>query len=129
MKQFRTLYIINKMPRRGPELSSQLRARICELRSIGWSYDRIQKKHPEVPRSTIRYTCQKEVVRLNNHSISRPGAPTRYFRDPARRNIRCYSINSCYFLRGTPSSGCPGRVNTVYKKTPPRDEYTQVGTT
>ena len=27
------------MGRRGPELSPQMRARICELRSLGWSYD------------------------------------------------------------------------------------------
>jgi hypothetical protein len=61
--------------RRGPELSPQTRARICELRSLGWSYDRIQKKHPEFPYLTIRDTCRKEAQRLNNVSKPRTGAP------------------------------------------------------
>ena len=35
------------MGRRGPELSPQLRSRICELRSLRWSHAKIQQKHPE----------------------------------------------------------------------------------
>ena len=62
------------MGRRGPELSPGTRDRICELRSLGWSYDRIHKKHPEIPYSTIGNTCRKEASRLNNFSLSRPGA-------------------------------------------------------
>ena len=63
------------MGRRGPELSPQMRSRICELRSIGWSYQRIFEKHPEIPYSTIASTCQKERERLNNVSKPRCGAP------------------------------------------------------
>src|SRR5271156_4239591 len=64
------------MGRRGPELSPQMRARICELRSLGWwSYDRIQKKHPEIPYTTIGNTCRNEALRVNNVSKPRPGAP------------------------------------------------------
>jgi hypothetical protein len=63
------------MGRRGAELSPQMRARICELRSLKWSYDRIHKKHPEIPRTTIADTCRNEIKRLNNASMPRSGAP------------------------------------------------------
>jgi hypothetical protein len=56
------------MARRGPELSPQMRARICELRSLGWSYDRIRTKHLDIPKSTIGNTCRNEAIRLNNVS-------------------------------------------------------------
>ena len=63
------------MGRRGAELSPQMRARICELRSLKWSYDRIYKKHLEIPRTTIADTCRNEAKRLNNASRPRSGAP------------------------------------------------------
>jgi hypothetical protein len=63
------------MTRRGPELSPQMRSRICELSSLGWSYNRIHAKHPEVPRTTIADTCRQEAKRLNNFSQARPGPP------------------------------------------------------
>ena len=63
------------MGRRGKELSPQMRARICELHSIRWSYDKIHAKHPEIPRSTIADTCRKERLRVNNVSQKRCGAP------------------------------------------------------
>lgn len=59
--------------RRGPELSPQTRSRICELRSIGWSYNRIHAKHPEISKSTIASTCRQESKRINNVSQIRPG--------------------------------------------------------
>ncbi len=52
-----------------------MRARICELRSLGWSYDRIHRKHPEIPKSTIGNTCRQESRRLDNVSQPRPGPP------------------------------------------------------
>src|ERR1700722_74532 len=63
------------MGRRGRELSPQMRARICELHSIGWSYPQIHRKHPEIPLSTIGDTCRNEAKRLNNTSKPRSGAP------------------------------------------------------
>lgn len=63
------------MGRRGPELSPQLRARICELRSLKWSYTRIHQKHPEIPLATIGDTCRNEARRLNQASLPRSGAP------------------------------------------------------
>jgi hypothetical protein len=68
-------YYILKMARRGPELSSQMRSRICELRSLGWSYNKIKAKHPEIARTTIANTCRQESKRLNNVSQPRPGPP------------------------------------------------------
>ncbi|CZT11976.1 uncharacterized protein RAG0_15977 [Rhynchosporium agropyri] len=59
--------------RRGPELSPQTRSRICELRSISWSYNRIHAKHPEIPKSTIANTYRQESKRVNNISQVRPG--------------------------------------------------------
>jgi hypothetical protein len=63
------------MGRRGAELDPQLRARICELRSLGWSYDKIRAKHPDIPKSTIGDTCRKEALRLKNVSLPRSGPP------------------------------------------------------
>jgi len=59
--------------RRGRELSPQMRSRICELRSIGWSYNQIHTKHPEISKSTIASTCRQESKRINNVSQPRPG--------------------------------------------------------
>ncbi|KAI1852611.1 hypothetical protein JX265_003093 [Neoarthrinium moseri] len=59
---------------RGPELSPQLRSRICELRSIGWTTGQIHKKHPDVPISTIKSTIRREALRENNVSRPRTGA-------------------------------------------------------
>jgi hypothetical protein len=63
------------MGRRGPELDLQMQARICELRSIKWSYNKIHAQHPDIPRTTIADTCRREALRLKNHSLSRPGPP------------------------------------------------------
>jgi transposase len=60
---------------RGPELSQQIRSRICELHTIGYSYRRIHLIHPELSKSTIIRTCQLESKRINNNTKSRPGAP------------------------------------------------------
>jgi hypothetical protein len=63
------------MARRRPELSPQMRARIYELCSLGWSYDRIRAKHPDIPKSIVWNTCQQEALRINNVSKPRPGPP------------------------------------------------------
>jgi hypothetical protein len=60
---------------RGRELSPQMRSRICELRSIGYSYKHIHEIHREIPISTIKYTVKKEAIRNNNQSLSRTGTP------------------------------------------------------
>jgi hypothetical protein len=60
---------------RGRELSPQLRSQICELHNLGYGYKRIFKIHPEVPLSTIKYTCQQEAKRKENQSRPRSGAP------------------------------------------------------
>jgi transposase len=62
------------MPR-GVELSPQMRSRICELRSIHWSYGRIHRKYPEIPISTIQTTCRRERIRQDNQTRPRIGAP------------------------------------------------------
>jgi len=60
---------------RGPELSPQMRLRLCELNSIGYGAKRISKIHPATTLSTIKYTLRKETIRKNNTSIPRSGAP------------------------------------------------------
>jgi len=62
---------------RGRELTPQLRSRICELRSLGFSYGRIAEIHPEVSRSTIITTCRREALRNDNVTQPRSGAPCR----------------------------------------------------
>ncbi len=61
--------------RRGPELSPQLRSRLCELRSFGLSFPRIHAVHRDIPLSTIKTTCYREANRVNNQSKQRSGAP------------------------------------------------------
>ena len=60
---------------RGTELTPQLRSRICELRSLGYSYSHIQAIHPEVKRSTIITTCRREHLRDDNKTRPRSGPP------------------------------------------------------
>jgi transposase len=60
---------------RGRELSPQLRSRICELRSIGFSANRIHKIHPEIPLGTIRTTIRRESQRDDNTTRVRSGRP------------------------------------------------------
>jgi hypothetical protein len=60
---------------RGPELTPQLRSRICELRSLGYSYGHIAAIHPEVKRSTIITTCRREHLRGNNQTRPHSGPP------------------------------------------------------
>ena len=57
------------------ELDPTLRARICELHSIGWGYKRIHKKHPDISLYCIRYTIQQEDKRNNQRSCPRSGQP------------------------------------------------------
>lgn len=59
-----------KMPVRGPELTPQMRSRICELHSIGLGATKIHARHPEIALSTIKYTLKVEKKR--NECVSRP---------------------------------------------------------
>ena len=63
-----------RMPVRGPELSPQLRSRICELYSLGYSYSFIAEKH-QITKSTVIKTYRLEAARVNNTTRSRSGAP------------------------------------------------------
>ena len=60
---------------RGTELSPQLRSRICELRSLRYSYTQIAKIHPEIKKSTIITTCRREAQRIDNTTLPRTGRP------------------------------------------------------
>ena len=57
------------------ELGPTLRARICEVHSIGWGYKQIHQKHPSISISTIRNTIKLESSRVNQHSYLRSGQP------------------------------------------------------
>ncbi|KFY07262.1 hypothetical protein V492_07300 [Pseudogymnoascus sp. VKM F-4246] len=67
--------------RRGKELTPVMRARICELRSIGWTYKQIQEKHPTIAFSTIVSTCRREHDRVDQKSKPRSGAPRKITED------------------------------------------------
>jgi hypothetical protein len=71
------IIISSRMPpirKRGKDLSPQLRSRICELRSIGYSYNRIHSIHRNIPLSTIISICRLEASRQDNCSKPRSGA-------------------------------------------------------
>ena len=59
---------------RGPELTSQMRSRICELSTQGFSRRRIVTIH-QLPLSTVSYTIKKEQQRVNCESLPRSGRP------------------------------------------------------
>jgi len=60
---------------RDTELSPQLRSRICELRSLKFSYGQIHQIHQEISLSTIKSTCQREALRTDNQTKPRTGRP------------------------------------------------------
>ena len=58
-----------------PDLSPQLRGRILELHSLGWSLQKIATKH-ELAKSTVQYTVTKAKERsITQESAPRQGAP------------------------------------------------------
>ncbi|KAJ5567182.1 hypothetical protein N7535_006488 [Penicillium sp. DV-2018c] len=64
--------------RRGAELDPFLRTRICVLRTTAkWTYKQIQNEYPQIPLSTIKSTILRESERVNNHSQSRSGRPSK----------------------------------------------------
>ncbi|ORY63214.1 uncharacterized protein BCR38DRAFT_524835 [Pseudomassariella vexata] len=61
---------------RGPGLSKEMKMRISELRSLGWSPNRIHAKHPKIKLGTIKSHCIREARRLNDPTPTKPrGAP------------------------------------------------------
>ena len=57
------------------EMTPTMRARICELHSIGWGYRKIHTRYPQIPVSTIRYTILNENDRDDHASKPRSGRP------------------------------------------------------
>lgn len=63
---------ITTMPRsRGPELAPYMRARILELRALGWGPKRIHTQHPEYSINTIKTTIRVAAKRQDG-CITRP---------------------------------------------------------
>jgi transposase len=61
------------MPRK--QLTPDIRARLCELKSIGWTLTQIHHRYPEIPYGTIRTTIARENKRKNNETSPRSGRP------------------------------------------------------
>ncbi|CAK44601.1 uncharacterized protein An03g03020 [Aspergillus niger] len=59
------------------ELTPEVRARLCELKAIGWTFTMIHKRYPHIPYSTIQTTIKRESTRKQQHSASRSGRPKR----------------------------------------------------
>lgn len=73
--------------RRGKELTPEIRTHICELRSIGWSYRKIQASHSTIPLQTIASTCKREHDRVGQKSKPRSGAPRKLTEDKRDRMV------------------------------------------
>lgn len=78
---------------RGKELSPQIHSRICELKSIGWSYGKIKERYPEIPLGTIRSTIRSEATRKDNESKPRSGRPKGLTDEQCNRLIQLASSN------------------------------------
>ncbi|KAH6654192.1 hypothetical protein BKA67DRAFT_564388 [Truncatella angustata] len=77
------------MPPRGPGLPEVMKARISELRSLGWSPNRIHKKHPDIKLSTIKSYITREAAiarRATDHTPSKRG-PKRKLTEEDRDRI------------------------------------------
>jgi transposase len=70
---------------RGKELTVDTRSRICELKSIGWSYREIQNRFPQIPLSTIKSTVLREHKRVQNASNPRSGPPKKLSEEDEER--------------------------------------------
>lgn len=57
------------------ELTPEIRARLCELKAIGWTFTMIHKRYPHIPYSTIQTTIKRESTRKQQHSAPRSGRP------------------------------------------------------
>ena len=57
------VFILSFNMPRSKELTPILRAKLCELKDIGWSYRKIHSRYPDIPLSTIHYTIKKSPVR------------------------------------------------------------------
>lgn len=75
------------------ELDPTMRARLCELYSIGWGYRRIHGKHPDIAISTIRNTVKMEAKRENQKSLPRPGTPKKLSAEQQRLLIEKSTAN------------------------------------
>ncbi|KAJ5472055.1 hypothetical protein N7539_008624 [Penicillium diatomitis] len=54
------------------QLDVNLRFQIVALKVVGkWSYGQIHKKYPDIPLSTIRYTCLESRIRNKEQSSNR----------------------------------------------------------
>lgn len=60
------------------DLVPTMRVRLCELRDIGWGYQKIHEKYPETPISTIHYTIKQQNQRGDNKSNPRSGGRILY---------------------------------------------------
>ena len=69
-----SLSYIHRMAK-NKEMTPTMRARICELHSIGWGYRKIHTRYPQIPVSTIRYTILNENDRDDHASKPRSGRP------------------------------------------------------
>jgi hypothetical protein len=56
------------MGRRGKELSPDIRARLCELKAIRWTFIIIYQWYPDIPYLTIRSIIKQENNRKDQKS-------------------------------------------------------------
>jgi transposase len=68
------LNLYTTMPKR-KELTPDIRARLCELKAIGWSFKMIHQRYPDIPYSTIYSTIKRERTRKDQKSSPRSGRP------------------------------------------------------
>lgn len=59
------------------ELTPEIRARLCEFKSIGWTFTMIYKRYPHIPYPTIQTTIKRESTRKQQHSAPRSRRPKR----------------------------------------------------
>lgn len=77
-----------------------VRARICELHSIGWSYKKIHDRFPFISYSTVRYTIKKETSRSDQRSQYRSGQPKKLSLEQERDLIQKAQEDEHIEMRG-----------------------------
>ena len=101
---------------RSKELTPTLRAKLCELRDIGWTYKSINLRYPDIALSTIQYTVRKERQRSEQQSLHRSGRPKAISLEEQQRLLDLISENEHITMREL-SQSLPSRpsIRTVQR--------------
>ena len=94
------------MPRRRKELTPDIRARICELNSIGWKLTWIHKRYPHIPYTIIQSTIKQENTRKNQQTLPRSGRPKKISAEEQQHLLDLVEQDQLKYYKGGKIESC-----------------------